>query len=119
MDPPATFEACDLARLGPRNVTNPLAQVKVMTKLLKAASLVLVVLVATGSPLPARSLSDERPVPRARDGVQSSSPAGQGKTVVLDVPTIAERVNEVVVNVRSSSESGENLGSGFIIDQRG
>ena len=39
--------------------------------------------------------------------------------MVLDVPTIAERVNEVVVNVRSSSEGGENLGSGFIIDQRG
>jgi serine protease Do len=43
----------------------------------------------------------------------------QGKTVVLDVPAIAERVDDVVVNVRSSSENGENLGSGFIIDQRG
>jgi serine protease Do len=39
--------------------------------------------------------------------------------VLLDVPSIAERVNEVVVNVRSTSEGGENLGSGFIIDQRG
>ncbi len=43
----------------------------------------------------------------------------QGKTVLLDVPDIAERVNQVVVNVRSVSEGGENLGSGFIVDQRG
>src|SRR6185295_2464749 len=43
----------------------------------------------------------------------------QGKTVLLDVPEIAERVNQVVVNVRSLSEAGENLGSGFIVDQRG
>lgn len=43
----------------------------------------------------------------------------QGKTVLLDVPSIAERVNEVVVNVRALSEGGENLGSGFIIDKRG
>src|SRR5262249_3270811 len=48
-----------------------------------------------------------------------SIPPVQTKTVVLDVPAVAERVNEVVVNVRSSSEGGENLGSGFIIDQRG
>ena len=43
----------------------------------------------------------------------------QPKTVLLDVPSIAERVNDVVVNVRSLSDSGENLGSGFIIDRRG
>src|SRR5262249_13403715 len=43
---------------------------------------------------------------------------GQGKTVLLDVPSIAERVNEVVVNVRALSEGGENLGSGFIINKR-
>jgi serine protease Do len=43
----------------------------------------------------------------------------QGKMVLLDVPEIAERVDKVVVNVRSMSESGENLGSGFIIDQKG
>ena len=46
-------------------------------------------------------------------------PAVQSKTIVPDVPAIAERVNEVVVNVRSTAEGGENLGSGFIIDQRG
>lgn len=44
---------------------------------------------------------------------------GQVKTVVLDITDIAERVNDVVVNVRSSSEMGENLGSGFIIDKNG
>lgn len=64
---------------------------------------------------------------RAIPGDQSTSKAGssaaegvpQGKTVLLDVPDIAERVNQVVVNVRSLSEGGENLGSGFIVDQRG
>jgi serine protease Do len=45
--------------------------------------------------------------------------AGQTKTVLLDIPDIAERVNKVVVNIRSMSDSGENLGSGFIIDQKG
>jgi serine protease Do len=39
--------------------------------------------------------------------------------VVLDIPGIAERVNPVVVNIRSTAEGGENLGSGFIIDKRG
>ncbi|HXG91463.1 MAG TPA: trypsin-like peptidase domain-containing protein [Blastocatellia bacterium] len=48
-----------------------------------------------------------------------AAPLQQGKTVLLDIPAIAERVNEVVVNVRSISESGENLGSGFIIDKSG
>jgi serine protease Do len=43
----------------------------------------------------------------------------QAKTVLLDIPAIAEKVNNVVVNVRALSEGGENLGSGFVIDQRG
>jgi serine protease Do len=43
----------------------------------------------------------------------------QNKVVLLDITEIAERVNEVVVNIRSLSEGGESLGSGFIIDQRG
>ncbi|HJQ68926.1 MAG TPA: trypsin-like peptidase domain-containing protein [Blastocatellia bacterium] len=46
----------------------------------------------------------------------SAAPAPQ---VVLDIPAIAERVNQVVVNVRSNTEGGENVGSGFIVDQRG
>jgi len=43
----------------------------------------------------------------------------QVKTILLDVPSIAERVNDVVVNVKSLSDAGESLGSGFIIDRRG
>ena len=54
-----------------------------------------------------------------REGSHGQNPAPQAKTVLLDVPSIAERVNEVVVNIRSTSEAGESLGSGFIIDQRG
>ena len=64
--------------------------------------------------------------PHSPDQTNSTSPrqlaaatVPQGKTVLLDVPEIAERVNQVVVNVRSLSEGGENLGSGFIVDQRG
>ena len=38
---------------------------------------------------------------------------------MFDVPGIVERVNPIVVNVRSRGDSGENLGSGFIIDPRG
>ena len=49
--------------------------------------------------------------------VQSATPK---TTVVLDVPDIADRVNPVVVNIKSSiSEVGESLGSGFIIDPKG
>ena len=39
--------------------------------------------------------------------------------LVLDVSGIAERLNDVVVNIRSVAEGGENLGSGFIIDPKG
>jgi serine protease Do len=42
-----------------------------------------------------------------------------GKMIVLDITDIAERMNDSVVNVRSTAEGGENLGSGFIIDQKG
>ena len=107
MDPPEIFEA--FARELPwlMDATKNHAQVKVMINQLKATSLLLVIsIIASGSSL-------------ARMRGQNSTPATQGKTVVLDVPSIAERVNEVVVNVRSTSENGENLGSGFIIDQRG
>lgn len=50
------------------------------------------------------------PVTQSRPQVKSSLP---------DVPEIAERVNDVVVNVRSVSALGESLGSGFIIDAKG
>jgi serine protease Do len=107
MDPPEIFEA--FARELPWLIraTKNHAQVKVMINQLNATSLLLVIsVIASGSSL------------EGTHG-QNSIPATQGKTVVLDVPSIAERVNEVVVNVRSTSENGENLGSGFIIDQRG
>lgn len=39
--------------------------------------------------------------------------------VFLDIPAIVEKVNPVVVNIRSSADNGENLGSGFVIDQAG
>ncbi|HSO76350.1 MAG TPA: trypsin-like peptidase domain-containing protein [Blastocatellia bacterium] len=60
-----------------------------------------------------------RNVEELSPGQPAKTVAAQGKTVLLDVPDIAERVNQVVVNVRSRSEGGENLGSGFIVDQRG
>ena len=119
MDPPETFEAC--VRVCPLliNATKRRAQGKVMIKQLKAISLALLALLAASSSLAARAHSDRGQAPRSGDHTLSTPPAPQGKTLVLDVPAIAERVNEVVVNVRSSSEGGENLGSGFIIDQRG
>ena len=55
----------------------------------------------------------------AYTGTPDDTSSVQTKTVLLDIPEIAERVNKVVVNIRSISESGENLGSGFIIDQKG
>src|SRR5437867_215947 len=119
MDPRGMFEACVRARLALINPTKRRAQVKVMTKQFKATSLALLALLAAGSSPPARAHSDKRQAPRSGDRALTMQPTPQGKTLVLDVPSIAERVNEVVVNVRSSSEGGENLGSGFIIDQRG
>jgi serine protease Do len=110
---------CGHGRRRPTTATKNLAQVKAMINHLKAASLACVLAVtASGSSLPSRVQSDLNERLAGGRG-QSLAPASQGKTVVLDVPSIAERVNEVVVNVRSTSESGENLGSGFIIDQRG
>jgi serine protease Do len=50
---------------------------------------------------------------------QQAAPASPPRMMVLDIPAIAEKVNDVVVNIRSFSDGGENLGSGFIIDQRG
>ncbi len=55
----------------------------------------------------------------ASSSFASQQPEQKPKTVLLDITEIAERVNEIVVNVRSNSEGGESLGSGFIIDKRG
>src|SRR6185503_10988334 len=95
-------------------------QVTVMTKHSKPKALVMTALIAVCLSTSALAHPEAGYLPpRITDLVPGQAAATQGKTLVLDVPTIAERVNEVVVNVRSSSEGGENLGSGFIIDQRG
>ena len=116
MDLPGLFGGCVLGRPVPINGTNRLAQVKAMIN--KKASLIVLALISLCVSLPGGAHAD---LSRLRNTSDSSPsiPAVQSKTVVLDVPAIAERVNEVVVNVRSSAEGGENLGSGFIIDQRG
>ncbi|HSE38435.1 MAG TPA: trypsin-like peptidase domain-containing protein [Blastocatellia bacterium] len=118
MDLPETSVECDRAR--PLiNATKRLAQVKVMIKQLITTSLALLALLAAGSSLSARAHCEAAYQLRNEDRATGQAAANQDKTVVLDVTSIAERVNEVVVNVRSSSEGGENLGSGFIIDRRG
>ncbi len=48
---------------------------------------------------------------------QTSRP--KTKSTLPDVPEVVDRLNDVVVNVRSTSALGENLGSGFIIDAKG
>ena len=115
MDPPGTFEGFVRARpLSPLRMKR-LPQVNQM---IKHPKLVVGLMVAVTSALSLSARAEATglaPSPAVRE----QTPAAQGKTVLLDVPSIAERVNEVVVNVRSISEGGENLGSGFIIDQRG
>lgn len=116
MDLPGMFGGCVLGRPVRINGTNRLAQVKAMIN--KKASLIFLALVSVCVSLPGDAYADLSRLRNISDS-SPSIPAVQSKTVVLDVPAIAERVNEVVVNVRSSAEGGENLGSGFIIDQRG
>jgi len=108
-DPRAIFEAYVRTRRLMMGIERKgLAQDKPMNKLSLAAAFASVLALITS----ARALE-------VREGSQGQNPAPQAKTVLLDVPSIAERVNEVVVNIRSTSEAGESLGSGFIIDQRG
>ncbi|MBI3654342.1 MAG: trypsin-like peptidase domain-containing protein [Acidobacteria bacterium] len=60
------------------------------------------------------------PIIREQNPAVAAQPSRpQMKSTVPDVPEIAERVNDVVVNVRSTSALGESLGSGFIIDAKG
>jgi serine protease Do len=125
MDPPGTFEEFVRARpvhpLRMKRMSGKkrLLQVNQMIKCSNAVSMALVLAVTSALSLSARAEAILRPAPTAGRGQTPPIPTTQGKTVLLDVPSIAERVNEVVVNVRSISESGESLGSGFIIDQRG
>jgi serine protease Do len=119
MDPPKTSEGFVRVRPVPRlkmSAKKRRLQVNLMIKHPKLVVLGLMVAVTSALSLSARAeATGLAPSPAVRE----QTPAGQGKTVLLDVPSIAERVNEVVVNVRSISEGGENLGSGFIIDRRG
>ncbi|MCI0488389.1 MAG: trypsin-like peptidase domain-containing protein [Blastocatellia bacterium] len=56
----------------------------------------------------------------SKAGSTPAAPPQKGKVVLLDIPDIADRINDVVVNIRGSSTAGgENLGSGFIIDKKG
>jgi serine protease Do len=50
---------------------------------------------------------------------QADKSAASRAVVVLDVPAIADKVNPVVVNIRSAGDGGESLGSGFIVDNKG
>jgi S1-C subfamily serine protease len=118
MDLPGMFAACVRARPLLMNATSQLAQVKEMINK-KSILLLFLALIPLCLSLPTRAYADLSRLRRGLDALPGSSAPVQNKTVVLDVPAIAERVNEVVVNVRSTSEGGENLGSGFIIDQRG
>jgi serine protease Do len=61
---------------------------------------------------------DNRSSAAAAPRVMQTAPQSRGP-VVPDVPEIADKVNPVVVNIRSVSEGGESLGSGFIVDRRG
>ena len=99
---PATFEARVCAPPLRTRAMKILTQVLKMTRRFFSFQLSLLVIFS----LPYSSLADQ----------QSEQ---KPKTVLLDITEIAERVNEIVVNVRSNSEGGESLGSGFIIDKRG
>src|SRR5262249_56939359 len=116
-DLPGTLGECVLGRPLPIIETSRPAQVKAMINK-KTTSLIFLALISLYLLLPTGAYADVSRLRNISDA-SPSIPAVQSKTVVLDVTAIAERVNEVVVNVRSTSEGGENLGSGFIIDQRG
>jgi serine protease Do len=100
-------------------VTKKLAQVEMM---IKKALLIHMSLLQLGVLL-AASLSQDalgQTTSQAREQTQPSAPQPAGsKMVLLDIPDIAERVNDVVVNVRSNAGGGESLGSGFVIDAKG
>jgi serine protease Do len=94
----------------------------VMIKTLYSISVALafVVLPVAGHARPL-TRQDKPAVNRQTDPAPARPPVWPqpAKMILLDVPEIAERVNEVVVNIRSNAESGESLGSGFIIDAKG
>ena len=66
----------------------------------------------------ATAADDQQTRPASNDSPPRQS-AAQPRMVLLDIPDIVERINNVVVNIRSVSEGGEGVGSGFIIDKSG
>jgi serine protease Do len=95
-----------------------------MIKILRALSVALI-LTTSALAVPVANVATIANVARqektavAAPASRPAAAAEQGKMLVLDVTGIAERVNDVVVNVRSLAEGGESLGSGFIIDPKG
>ncbi|MFP5260463.1 MAG: S1C family serine protease [Blastocatellia bacterium] len=79
-------------------------------------------LALAATPHEAAARTDGRAASAGQNGAAAQPPrpaAQQGPVVLIDVPAVAERVNDVVVNIRSVGENGESLGSGFIVDQKG
>jgi serine protease Do len=101
---------------------NQSIKVKTMTKIIYKLSLSMLLtlpLMQTS----AYGFADFDSTPQTQTAREQGQPVSaarpQGKMSLPDVPEIAERVNDVVVNVRSVSPLGESLGSGFIIDAKG
>ncbi|HKQ05386.1 MAG TPA: trypsin-like peptidase domain-containing protein [Blastocatellia bacterium] len=89
-----------------------------MIKLLRALSMTFV-LVAPVLAAPITNVARQEKTAAQTVPRPASADTQRPAMLVLDVTGIAERVNDVVVNVRSLAEGGENIGSGFIIDPKG
>jgi serine protease Do len=105
-------------------MTKVRAQVTAMIKKLFSVSITLSLfsLALAAAPHEAAARTYGRAVAAGQNGPAAQAPrpaAQQGPVVLIDVPAVAERVNDVVVNIRSVGENGESLGSGFIVDQKG
>lgn len=105
-------------------MTKVRAQVTAMIKKLFSVSITLSLfsLALAATPHEAAARTDGRAASAGQNGAAAQPPrpaAQQGPVVLIDVPAVAERVNDVVVNIRSVGENGESLGSGFIVDQKG
>ena len=90
-----------------------------MIKLSRAFSLTLVLAAVTLAAQAANVARQEQTAAAQSTPRPAAATDTRPAMLVLDVSGIAERLNDVVVNVRSLAEGGENLGSGFIIDAKG
>src|SRR3982751_6241192 len=50
---------------------------------------------------------------------QQGKPLSSAPTVVLDVATVAEKLDPVVVNIKAFGSGGSSSGSGFIVSSKG